>query len=400
MIIQSLLDTDLYKFTMMQVVLHHFPGAQVEYRFKCRNADVPLAPYIGEIENEIRALCGLRFSRRELDYLRRWRFFKSDFVDLLGLFQLDERFVKLSRIAGTEDIDITIKGPWLHTILFEVPVLAIVSEVYHRNTVPAPNFDEGRRRLAAKIERIIGVPDPEFRIADYGTRRRFSRAWQDEVVSTLQTKIGQKFVGTSNVKLALEHALTPLGTMAHEYLQACQAVGPRLRDSQVFAFNTWAREYRGDLGIALSDVCGMEAFLRDFDLFFCKLFDGVRHDSGDPFEWGEKLITHYQKMRIDPRGKAMVFSDSLNVPLAIRLFEYFRGRSQTAFGIGTNLTNDIGHEPLQIVIKMTRCNGQPVAKISDEPSKAMDYDPSYVAYLREVFQVPVPADAPQEPQPA
>ncbi len=204
---------------------------------------------------------------------------------------------------------------------------------------------------------------------------------------TLKEHIGPKFVGTSNVRLALEHGLTPLGTMAHEYLQACQAVGPRLRDSQVFAFNTWAREYRGDLGIALSDVCGMDAFLRDFDLFFCKLFDGVRHDSGDPFEWGEKLIAHYQKMRIDPRSKTMVFSDSLNVPLAVRLFEYFKGRSQTAFGIGTNLTNDIGSEALQIVIKMTRCNGQPVAKISDEPSKAMDYDPSYVAYLREVFQV-------------
>jgi len=196
------------------------------------------------------------------------------------------------------------------------------------------------------------------------------------------------------VALALEHNLTPLGTMAHEYLQACQAVGPRLRDSQVFAFNMWAREYRGDLGIALSDVCGMDAFLRDFDLFFCKLFDGVRHDSGDPFEWGEKLIVHYQKMRVDPRSKTMVFSDSLNVPLAIRLFEYFRGRSQTAFGIGTNLTNDLGYEPLQIVIKMTRCNGQPVAKISDEPSKAMDYDPSYVKYLREVFQVP---ETPAEP---
>jgi nicotinate phosphoribosyltransferase len=156
----------------------------------------------------------------------------------------------------------------------------------------------------------------------------------------------------------------------------------------VFAFNMWAREYRGDLGIALSDVFGMDAFLRDFDLFFCKLFDGVRHDSGDPFEWGEKLIAHYHRMRIDPRSKAMVFSDSLNVPLAQRLFEYFRGRSQTAFGIGTNLTNDLGYEPLAIVIKMTRCNGQPVAKISDEPSKTMDYDPSYVAYLREVFQVP------------
>lgn len=396
MIIESLLDTDLYKFTMMQVVLHHFPGAQVEYRFKCRTPGVDLTPYIDEIRREIGGLCRLGFSQRELEYLRSWRFFKSDFVDLLAMFHLDERFVSLQPSAtATDEIDITIKGPWLHTILFEVPILAIVSEVYFRNTRPRPDFDEGRRRLSAKIVQINAVADPAFRVADYGTRRRFSRDWQDEVVRTLKADIGAKFVGTSNVMMALDHNLTPLGTMAHEYLQACQAVGPRLRDSQVFAFNMWAREYRGDLGIALSDVCGMDAFLRDFDLFFCKLFDGVRHDSGDPFEWGEKLILHYQKMRIDPRSKVMVFSDSLDVPLAIRLFEYFKGRSQTAFGIGTNLTNDLGYKPLQIVIKMTRCNGQPVAKISDEPSKAMDYDPSYVAYLREVFQVPeVPAAEP------
>ena len=397
MIIESLLDTDLYKFTMMQVVLHHFPAAQVEYRFKCRTPGVDLTPYLGRIEREIAGVCDLRFTHAELEYLRRWRFLKSDFVDLLGLFQLDHRFIKLTPSAtASGEIDIAIKGPWLHTILFEVPVLAIVSEVYFGQTQARPDLAEGRSRLATKIAQINGVPDPEFRIADYGTRRRFSRAWQDEVVRTLKDGIGPKFVGTSNVKLALDHGLTPLGTMAHEYLQACQAVGPRLRDSQVFAFNTWAREYRGDLGIALSDVCGMDAFLRDFDLFFCKLFDGVRHDSGDPFEWGEKLIAHYQKMRIDPRSKAMVFSDSLSVPLAIRLFDYFQGRSQTAFGIGTNLTNDLGYEPLQIVIKMTRCNGQPVAKISDEPSKAMDYDPSYVAYLREVFEVPENAVAAHE----
>jgi nicotinate phosphoribosyltransferase len=397
MIIESLLDTDLYKFTMMQVVLHHFPAAEVEYRFRCRTPGADLTPYIGQIEREITALCGLRFTAAELDYLRSWRFFKGDYVDLLGLFRLDERFVTVRPSpAAAGEIDIWIKGPWLHTILFEVPLLAIVSELYFRNTQPRPDFDEGRRRLAAKITQINAVPDPAFRIADYGTRRRFSGRWQEEVILSLKQGIGEKFVGTSNVYFALKHGLTPLGTMAHEYLQACQAVGPRLRDSQVFAFNTWAREYRGDLGIALSDVCGMDAFLRDFDLFFCKLFDGVRHDSGDPFDWGEKLIGHYRRMRIDPRTKVMVFSDSLDVPLAIRLFEHFKGRSQTAFGIGTNLTNDLGYRALQIVIKMTRCNGQPVAKISDEPSKSMDYDPSYVKYLREVFQVPdtpVPAEA-------
>ena len=392
MIIPSLLDTDLYKFTMMQVVQHQFAEAQVEYRFKCRNPGIDLTPFVAEIEEEIRALCDLRFTQEELDYLRRWRFFKSDFVDLLGLFQLQQRFISVSpREDSPREIDITIKGPWLHTILFEVPVLAIVSEVYYRNTVPRPDFDEGRRRLAAKIERANTVDTQEFRIADYGTRRRFSRAWQDEVLRTLRRDMPTHFVGTSNVRFAMEQGLTPLGTMAHEYLQACQAVGPRLRDSQSFAFNMWAREYRGDLGIALSDVVGINAFLRDFDLFFCKLFDGVRHDSGDPFEWGDRLIAHYQKMRIDPRTKTMVFSDSLNVPLAMRLYEYFKGRAQTSFGIGTNLTNDLSYEPLQLVIKMTRCNGQPVAKISDEPSKTMDYDPSYVKYLREVFQVPDPA---------
>jgi nicotinate phosphoribosyltransferase len=389
MIIPSLLDTDLYKFTMMQVVQHHFAEAEVEYRFKCRNPDVDLSPFVEEIQAEIRALCDLRFTKEELDYLRRWRFFKSDFVDLLGLFHLQPRFVSVTRRADSaKEIDITIKGPWLHTILFEVPVLAIVCEVYYRNTVNRPDYDEGRRRLAAKIARANEIGTPDFRIADYGTRRRFSREWHGEVLRTLKRDMSTHFVGTSNVRFAMEQGLTPLGTMAHEYLQACQAVGPRLRDSQSFAFNMWAREYRGDLGIALSDVVGLDAFLRDFDLFFCKLFDGVRHDSGDPFDWGDKLIAHYQKMRIDPRSKTMGFSDSLTIPLAIRLYEYFKGRTQTSFGIGTNLTNDLGYESLQIVIKMTRCNGQPVAKISDEPSKTMDYDPSYVNYLREVFQVP------------
>jgi nicotinate phosphoribosyltransferase len=390
MIIRSLLDTDLYKFTMMQVVLHHFPGAHVEYRFKCRNGNVDLTPYVEEIREEIRGLCSLRFVAAELDYLRGFRFMKSDFVDLLGLFQLDDRFVDVSpRADSPTEIDISIKGPWLHTILFEVPVLAIVSEVYNRNNVKEPDFAEGRRRLQAKMELANGVKEPDFRIADYGTRRRFSRIWHEEVIRTLKSGLKAKFVGTSNVDLAMREGLTPLGTMAHEYLQACQAVGPRLIDSQHFAFEVWAKEYRGDLGIALSDVAGMDAFLRDFDLYFCKLFDGVRHDSGDPFEWGEKLIAHYRRMRIDPKTKTMVFSDQLNMPLAIRLFNHFKDRSSLAFGIGTNLTNDLGYEPLQIVIKMTRCNGQPVAKISDEPSKTMDYDPSYVAYLREVFQVPL-----------
>jgi nicotinate phosphoribosyltransferase len=164
-----------------------------------------------------------------------------------------------------------------------------------------------------------------------------------------------------------------------------------LRDSQVYGFETWAREYRGDLGIALSDVYGMDAFLRDFDLYFCKLFDGARHDSGDPFEWGEKLLRHYEKNRIDPRTKTLIFSDSLTVPLAIELFRRFGQRTRMSFGIGTNLTNDLGYQPLQIVLKMVRCNGQPVAKLSDAPEKTMCDDPAYLNYLRQVFEIPATA---------
>ena len=394
MIITSLLDTDLYKFTMMQVVLHQFPGAQVEYRFKCRNPGVNLAQYIGEIREEIRGLCSLHFQDAELLYLRSMRFIKSDFVDFLGLFRLNEKYITLTALPSGE-IDITIKGPWLHTILFEIPVLAIVNEVYFRNTQKVPDFPEGRRRLDAKIGQLQAPGLAELKIADYGTRRRFSRAWHEEVLRVLCARLGTgmhgQFAGTSNVLYAMKLGVTPLGTMAHEYLQACQALGPRLRDSQVFGFEVWAKEYRGDLGIALSDVYGMSAFLRDFDLYFCKLFDGARHDSGDPFAWGERLLQHYRDNRVDPLTKTLIFSDALTVPRTIELFQRFHGRCQLAFGIGTNLTNDLGYEPLQVVIKMTRCNGQPVAKLSDTPGKGMCDDEKYLAYLRQVFDIPSPA---------
>ena len=386
MIIQSLLDTDLYKFTMMQVVLHHFPGAQAEYRFRCRTEGVDLKPCLGEIEQELRELCTLRFAEEELAYLRGLRFMKSDFVDFLGLFHFNEKYLKLETCADAGGIDITIRGPWLHTIMFEIPVLAIISEVYFRRTQPRADLAEGRRRLTAKIATVRAVePEIEFKISDFGTRRRFSRDWQGELLQTLKREIPDSFAGTSNVWFAMRYNMTPLGTMAHEYVQACQALGPRLRDSQRFAFDKWAQEYRGDLGIAVSDTYGLDAFLRDFDMYFCKLFDGARHDSGDPIDWGEKLIAHYRRNRVDPRTKQLIFSDQLDVPLAIKIARRFHGRAISAFGIGTNLTNDVGFDPINIVIKMTECNGQPVAKVSDAPGKTMSKDPGYLAYLRQVF---------------
>jgi nicotinate phosphoribosyltransferase len=395
MIIGSLLDTDLYKFTMMQVVLHHFPGANVEYRFKCRNAGIDLTPYVDEIRREVELLSTLRFSEPELQYLRALRFIKSDFVDFLGLFQLNTKYITVRPSAEANgEIDIVIRGPWLHTILFEIPVLAIVNEFYFRAIQKDPDFSEGRRRLRAKIALLAADPAlAGVRIADYGTRRRFSRQWHEEVIIALREGLGESLAGTSNVMYAAKHGITPLGTMAHEYLQACQALGPRLRDSQTFGFETWAKEYRGDLGIALSDVYGMNAFLRDFDMYFCKLFDGARHDSGDPVEWGERLIAHYEKNRVDPKTKTLVFSDSLTIPKVIELYQRFRDRARIAFGVGTNLTNDLGYTPMQIVIKMVRCNGQPVAKLSDSPEKNMCEDVAYLAYLRQVFEINPPAKA-------
>ena len=389
MIITSLLDTDLYKFSMMQVVLHHFPAAQVQYRYQCRTPNINLWPYIDEIRHEIHQLCQLRFNEDELNYLRQLRFIKSDFVDFLGLFQLPERCISIQ--AGTQEgeLNIEVKGPWLHTILFEIPVLAIVNEVYFRNTQPHPDLEEGRKRLHDKMALVLNDTElTDFKVAEYGTRRRFSKAWHNEVLHLLKAHMGDYFAGTSNVLMAKNHDLLPLGTMAHEYLQACQALGPRLRDSQVFAFEMWAKEYRGDLGIALSDVYGLEAFLNDFDMYFCKLFDGARHDSGDPYVWGERLLAHYQQNRVDPTTKTLIFSDGLTFAKAIELAKHFAGRCQLAFGIGTHLTNDLGYEPLQLVMKMVCCNGQPVAKISDTPAKTMCDDPGYLAYLRQVFNLP------------
>ncbi len=390
MIIQSLLDTDLYKFTMMQVVLHHYPAAQVEYQFKCRNHGIDLLPCMDEIKDELGALCSLRFAPDELAYLRAMRFIKNDFVDFLRLFQLNEAYVTIEPSGQNHgEITIRIVGPWLHTILFEVPLLAIVSEVYFRRMYPKLDLTQGRQRLENKIALLHKTPNYELcRIADYGTRRRFSRTWQEELLVSLSQGLDKQLAGTSNVWLAKRFGLTPLGTFAHEYLQAHQALGPRLRDSQVAALETWAKEYRGDLGIALSDVYGLTAFLRDFDMYFCKLFDGVRHDSGDPFNWGERMIAHYQANRVNPRDKVLIFSDSLDIPKVMQLYKHFHHRCQLAFGVGTNLSNDMGPSPLNIVIKMVRCNDQPVAKLSDSPGKNMCSDATYLAYLKKVFQIP------------
>ncbi|MGM8938370.1 nicotinate phosphoribosyltransferase [Psychrobacter glaciei] len=397
-IITSLLDNDLYKFTMLQAMLHQFPQTHGVYRFRCRNnseAVYPLADIKETLEQQLDMLCELRFLEDELDYLRGLRFIRSDFVDYLELFKLKRRFITVSTDSKGRLL-IDIEGPMIQAMFFEVFVLAIVNELYF-NALSNPSvIEEGQRRLDDKVALLHqyakqqSTDKPPFIVADFGTRRRFSKSWQAHVVETLHKAEPKIVSGTSNVYLAKQLGMTPIGTMAHEFMQAFQALDVRLRDSQKAALESWVHEYRGDLGIALTDVVGMDAFLRDFDLYFAKLFDGLRHDSGDPYIWGDKAIAHYQKLKIDPKTKILTFSDGLTLEKAWELHQYFKERIRTSFGIGTNLTNDMGITPINIVLKLVECNGQPVAKLSDSPGKTMINNDTYLAYLRQVFEVDEP----------
>jgi len=384
-IIQMFSDTDWYKVTMGQFFYHQFPAATAEYRFKCRNDDVDLLPYKNEIENEIDHLCSLRYTEQELAYYATKSYIKSDYLEFLRLFQFNPKYIEIGEREGKLDIHPT--GPLTHVSPFEIYVLKIVHEVYSRNVHGDVDFTEGREILEEKIALIkeyskkVGLtPKAALPITDFGGRRAERGSWHEEVVWRMAE--AGVLVGTSNPMLAMLYDLICIGTMAHESLQAGQALGVRLIESQRYILQKWADEYRGELGIALSDNLGIDKFLLDFDMYFAKLFDGLRHDSGCPFEWGDKVIAHYKKMGIDPMTKFAVFSDGLNIPKAIEIMDYFRGRIKVSFGIGTDLTNDVGFKALQNVIKMIFCNGHPVAKLSDSVGKGMCEDPEFEGYLR------------------
>jgi nicotinate phosphoribosyltransferase len=367
---------------MMQGVLHQFPSTTVEYTFKCRNKAKWSQKIVDRIEYELSYFCTLKFLQKELDYLKSISFFKKDFIDFLSLYKPNCEHINV-RLEGKE-LQITVEGSWLLTIMFEVPILAIVNEVYFENEYPS----EGVKRLSTKLRMIRNIED--FKFADFGTRRRYNKEWQRMVVETAVVNIPENFIGTSNVMFANRFNVKPIGTMAHEWIQAGQGIGVKVIDSQRRMLQAWVDEYRGDLGIALTDTLGVDAFIKDFDKYFAKLYDGVRHDSGDPIEWGEKMIAHYQSMGIDSRTKSFVFSDGLTFPKAVEVLDHFRDRANVVFGIGTNFTNDFADIiPLQIVMKMTKCNGRPVAKISDSPGKRMllKGQDKYITYLKEVFEI-------------
>ena len=381
-IVVSLLDTDLYKFNMNQVIFHKHTDLCGQYFFKCRNEGVVFSEEIvREISEQVDHLCTLSFSDEELDYLRTIRFLKPDFIEFLRLWHPIRDYVTISRSPDGE-LSVVVNGPLFSAMQFEIYLLEIINEVYFRMTY---DFDELKKSAEHKLDEKIKLlcdGTYTFKFAEFGCRRRLSREWEDVVVKRLATET-DKCVGTSNVYLAMKHNLTPIGTYAHEYVQMYQGIDKiPLAYTNHYAMRDWYDEYQGDNGTALTDTITTDLFLMDFNRSMVNNYSGVRHDSGDPYEWGEKIIEHYKSYGADPKTKLLLFSDSLDFDRAQKLFDHFKDRAKVSFGIGTFCSNDTDEQPLNIVIKLQYVNGRPVAKLSDTPGKAMCRDEGYLDYLK------------------
>ena len=390
-IITSLLEQDFYKFSMGQAIYHQFSDYKTTWTFKCRNKDVKFTKeMVEEIKKQIKAFCTLRFTEDELEYLENIKWIKGSYVDFLRLWKPRYEDFEITTAADC-GLAIETKGTWLNTSMYEIPTLAIVNEVYFRMAYDYEElFASFKERLDEKIEcfkrGIYYIPT----FSEFGLRRRLSGEAQDWVVQKLSTlplfslfPRYNHFVGTSNVYLAKKYGITPVGTMAHEWIM-CVGQGNHKHNpaySNWYALEAWVKEYGVLNGIALTDTITTDCFLKDFQLTYATLFSGVRHDSGDPYEWGDKMINHYESLGIDPKTKTLLFSDSLNFEKASNLTNYFANKTNVAFGIGTYLSNDTKVEPLNIVMKVTLCNGEDVAKISDTPGKGMCKNEKYVDYL-------------------
>lgn len=387
-VLHTLLDTDAYKLHMQQAVFHHYYDVHVAAEFRCRGDDL-LGIYADSIREQVDAMQHLTLQDDEYQWLSGLPFFKTDYLNWLRDFRYKPEQVTVVNDNGK--LDIRLEGPWREVIMWEVPLLAVISELAHRYRSPETGVEQAvaslENKLAAFSTLTEGLDMSRFRLMDFGTRRRFSRDVQEAIVKRLQQE--PWFVGTSNYDLARRLNLTPMGTQAHEWFQAHQQISPDLANSQRAALAAWLEEYPNQLGIALTDCITMDAFLRDFGPEFAERYQGLRHDSGDPVEWGEKAIAHYQKLGIDPMSKVLVFSDNLDLAKAVELYRHFSTRVNLSFGIGTRLTCDIPQvKPLNIVIKLVECNGKPVAKLSDSPGKTICHDKAFVRALRKAFDLP------------
>ena len=381
-IIVSLLDTDLYKFNMNQVIFHKHTNLCGKYYFKCRTADAVFTDeMIDEINAQVDHLCTLQFTKQELDYLASIRFIKKDYVEFLRLWHPIRDYVRIGR-DNEGKLSIVVNGPIFSAMQFEIYLLEIVNEVYFRM-----NYDYDVLKASAEERLNQKIKDFQsgkytFKFAEFGCRRRLSREWEDVVVKRLAQET-TNCVGTSNVYLAMKYNLTPVGTYAHEYVQMYQGINEiPLAYTNHYAMKDWYDEYQGDNGTALTDTITTDLFLLDFNRAMVNNYTGVRHDSGDPYEWGEKMIKHYEKYGVNPKTKLLLFSDSLDFDKAQALYEHFKDRVKVSFGIGTFCSNDTCERPLNIVIKLQYVNDNPVAKLSDNPEKAMCRDDTYLNYLK------------------
>ncbi len=386
-IINSLLEIDTYKFSMGQAIYHQFPSYTTTWSFKCRNEDVHFTTeMVDEIRYQIKAYCELRFDEEELQYLKGITWFKSSYIDFLRLWH--PRFEDFTITANAEcGLSIETNGTWLNTSMYEIPTLAIVNEVYFRMRYDYDELIQSfEERLKEKTRRLESGELNIGAFSEFGLRRRLSGEAQEMAVKMLaEAKYpDSKFVGTSNVYLARKYGVTPVGTMAHEWIM-CIGQGNHKHNpaySNWYALDHWVKEYGILNGTALTDAITTECFLRDFQLTYATLFSGVRHDSGDPYEWGDRMIEHYESLGVDPSTKTLLFSDSRDFDRADAIRAYFKDRAKVAFGIGTYIANDTSAEPLNIVMKTTACNGQDVAKISDTEGKGMCKNPDYIKYLQ------------------
>ena len=389
-IIKSLLETDSYKLSMGQAIFHQFPTYKTTWSFKCRNKNVKFTPeMLKEIEDQIDSYCKLKFNESELKWLaKNLPWIKEDYIAFLRFWHPRREEIHVNEMLqqGMDDSGLAIDctGTWLNTSMYEIAILAIVSEVYF-----AFKYGPGAKDIEFQkqtMEKFAKLQNGEYDIgvfSEFGMRRRYSGEMQDWLVKFIVDQKIPGFVGTSNVYLAMKYRVKAVGTQAHEYIM-CVGQGTREWNpaySNKFALESWVKEYGVANGISLTDTISTDVFLLDFNQTYATLFSGVRHDSGDPLEWGEKIIQHYKNLGIDPKTKTLLFSDSLDFERATKIKKHFEGRAKVAFGIGTYLSNPLD-DPLNIVIKVTECNGTPVAKLSDVDGKNMCKDPEYVKYLK------------------
>lgn len=391
-IINSLMETDFYKINMQQTIYHQFPEYTTTWQFRCRNKDIHFTKeMIDEITAQIKEYCNLRFSEDELDYLGAVPWIKQSYIDFIRLWHPRFEDFRIEEIEEGCGMLIEARGTWLNTSMYEIPTLAIVNEVYFK-------FQHNYQDLLAEFKRqadqkVQDLVDGKYNIgtfSEFGLRRRLSSEAQEYIVELLRRRNPEfkdsHFVGTSNVYLAREFGVKPIGTVAHEFVESQQgnhAHNPAYCNR--FAMEAWVKEFKTQNGVFLTDTIGTDAFLRDFDLTFATLFSGVRHDSGDPFEWGEKILSHYKKLGINPKTKTLLFSDTLDFEKASKIYEYFKDKTNVAFGIGTFLAGcpEFGEiHPLNIVMKVVECDGSPVAKLSDVPSKSVCTNQEYIKYLQ------------------